>query len=123
MREMDCVGISYGKVGVTWWLYVVELNRRISMKLPNMTKPCSNCPFRKDSLKGWLGAERMSEIIASDRFVCHKKTDFQCAGHMLLNDLDNAFVRLAARLNETLNLKGREFVFDTKAECINHHSE
>ena len=35
-------------------------------KLPIMQTPCNNCPFRKDSLKGWLGSERMTEISESE---------------------------------------------------------
>ena len=46
-------------------------------------------------MQGWLGAERMAEILATDSFVCHKKTDYQCAGHMLIKGGDNAFVSLA----------------------------
>ena len=92
------------------------------MKLPYMPKPCGNCPFRKDAMRGWLGEERMVEIIAADSFVCHKKQDLQCAGHMIINGMDNGFVRLAARLREEINLKGKELVFKTKAACIRHHS-
>jgi len=84
--------------------------------------PCQDCPFRKDTLQGWLGKDRMTEILAADSFVCHKKTDMQCAGHMLLNGQDNAFVRLADRLGIQLDLAGREQVFESKAACIEHHS-
>jgi hypothetical protein len=89
--------------------------------LPNMKAPCRDCPFRTDTLKGWLGAERMAEILAADSFVCHKNTDMQCAGHMLINGLNNAFVRLAARLRIPLNLGGADTVFASTAVCIKHH--
>lgn len=84
-------------------------------------KPCSNCPFRTDCLKGWLGAERIKEIIDSESFVCHKNTDLQCAGHMLLNDDHNEFVSLARRLSINLKLHGKELIFDNKEDCIKHH--
>jgi hypothetical protein len=48
----------------------------------------------------------MAEILAADSFVCHKKTDVQCAGHMLNNDQDNAFVPLAGRLRIPFILTG-----------------
>lgn len=64
----------------------------------------------------------MSEILAADSFVCHKKTDMQCAGHMLINGQDNAFVRLADRLRIPLDLTGDEEVFQRKEDCIEHHS-
>lgn len=90
-------------------------------KLPHIKKPCRDCPFRKDSDKGWLGESRMTEILAADSFVCHKKTDMQCTGHMLIKGMDNGFVRLADRLNISLDLSGREHVFDTQQACISHH--
>lgn len=92
------------------------------MRLPNVKKPCKDCPFRKDTLKGWLGAERMTEILQCDSFVCHKKTDLQCAGHMLIKGDENAFVRLANTLGIELQLTGKELVFETTEECIKHHS-
>ncbi|MBO9492204.1 hypothetical protein J7384_17720 [Endozoicomonas sp. G2_1] len=89
--------------------------------LPNVKKPCAQCPFRKDTLKGWLGSERMTEILEQQSFVCHKKQHLQCAGHMLINGDKNDFVRLAGRLNIELELTGKELVFDTQKECIEHH--
>ncbi|MEY8200093.1 MAG: hypothetical protein RPS47_12685 [Colwellia sp.] len=91
-------------------------------KLPHLKKPCKDCPFKKNSLKGWLGKSRMSEIIEANSFVCHKNTDLQCAGHMLINGNDNGFVRLAGRMGISLDLSGREMVFDSKNDCISHHA-
>lgn len=91
------------------------------MSLPNVKKPCADCPFRKDTMKGWLGSERMTEILQQDSFVCHKKTHLQCAGHMLILGHHNAFVKLADRMGITLELSGRELIFNTANECINHH--
>lgn len=91
-------------------------------KLPHIKKPCRDCPFRKDTAQGWLGKERMIEILNSESFVCHKKTDMQCAGHMLISGQENAFVRLADRLCMPLDLSGSEQVFESKADCIEHHT-
>lgn len=91
--------------------------------LPNVKKPCKNCPFRKDTLRGWLGSERMTEILESQSFVCHKKIELQCAGHMIINGQKNDFVRLAGRLGIKLDLSGKELVFDSANECIKHHSK
>lgn len=90
--------------------------------LPNCKKPCANCPFRKDAPEGWLGSERMAEILDQGSFVCHKKQHLQCAGHMLINGENNQFVRLAKRLNIPLDLSGRELIFDTRAQCVEHHN-
>lgn len=94
------------------------------MKLPNTKKPCKDCPFRKDSLKGWLGSERMAEILDQGSFVCHKTlhtTRLQCAGHMLIKGDENQFFALADRLGIELELSGRELVFDNDQDCIDHH--
>lgn len=94
------------------------------MKLPYVKTPCADCPFRKDTMKGWLGKERMQGILKDDGFTCHKTSGAmikQCAGHMLIKGDDNAFVALAKRLGITLKLSGREKVFDTQQDCINHH--
>lgn len=93
-------------------------------KLPNIKSPCKDCPFRKDSLKGWLGRDRAEEIANSNSFVCHKtlRADRkQCAGHMLLIGNDNDFVRLASLLDLDTGLHGAELVHDTVESFIAHH--
>lgn len=89
--------------------------------LPNVKAPCRDCPFRKDSLKGWLGEDRMREILASGSFVCHKKQHLQCAGHMLIKGERNNFVQMANRLGLELDLSGRELIFATEKACVEHH--
>ena len=74
--------------------------------LPYRKKPCSQCPLRTDALKGWLG-DRMVEILKQGSFVCHKNTNLQCAGHMILKDQENTFVQIAERLGVVLELKGK----------------
>lgn len=100
------------------------------MQLPNMKKPCANCPFRKDSTKGWLGSERMTQILGANSFVCHKtisedKTkdnkQKQCAGFMLIKQDESEFFRLAKTMDIDLNLTGKELIFESKEECIKHH--
>lgn len=92
------------------------------MRLPNMTAPCKDCPFRKDTLEGWLGAERISSILKQSSFTCHKTNkQLQCAGHMLIKGEANEFVATAKAYDIELELKGRELIFDTEQECINHH--
>lgn len=96
----------------------------MAMKLPNVPRPCSNCPFRKDTLKGWLGSERATEICESESFTCHKtsKPRLQCAGHMLLMKDNNAFFALAKALKIDLKLTGGELVFDSTQDFIKHHT-
>jgi len=92
------------------------------VKLPNVNKPCKDCPFRKDSLKGWLGKERMAQILKDSVFVCHKKQDLQCAGHMIIKKEGNDFYSLAGRLNLNTGLSGHDLVFDSEVDCIDHHT-
>ena len=47
-----------------------------------LKKPCSNCPFRKDSLKGWLGEARATQIakdviLGDQTFACHKTVNYE----------------------------------------------
>jgi hypothetical protein len=90
--------------------------------LPNVKKPCRHCPFRKDTLKGWLGGYRITGILESNSFVCHKKQNLQCAGHMLIKGNDNSFVKMAGLMDIELELSGRELVFSTQSDCITHHA-
>lgn len=105
------------------------------MKIPICKKPCSNCPFRKDSLKGWLGKSRAQEIADSDSFVCHKTVNYsdleserdlnnrkQCAGFMILKKDEALAVSWAKVLSINLDLKGFSLVFDSKEDFIKHHS-
>jgi len=92
-------------------------------KLPHMTKPCAECPFRKDIRKGWLGEERVAGLLNVDSFVCHKKTDKQCAGHMLISGKNSAYVRMALALDIDLKLSGKHLVFESPEACINHHKD
>lgn len=90
-------------------------------KIPHVKQPCSNCPYRKDARKGWLGKERMSDFLAGDNFLCHKNHKLQCAGHMIIKGDRNVIVRAAAMLEMPITLEGQELVFETEAECIAHH--
>lgn len=95
------------------------------MNLPNCKKPCSGCPFRKDSLQGWLGNKRAKEIVESDTFTCHKTKNpnrLQCAGFMLVKKYESSFFSLAETLNHNLELSGQELVFESKEDFITHHS-
>lgn len=90
-------------------------------KLPHITSPCGQCPFRKDSHAGWLGRDRMARILAADSFVCHKRKDKQCAGFMLMKGEESTYVQMAGRMGIELGLKGHELVFESHAACVDHH--
>ena len=94
----------------------------MSGKIPCTKKPCKDCPFRKDSLKGWLGAKRAKEVSEADSFVCHKNKELQCSGGMLLNKENNSFYRLMEFTKKTHILSGEEQIFESREEMIEHHS-
>lgn len=94
------------------------------MIIPIKKRPCNDCPFRKDSLPGWLG-NKMEEHVLSDSFVCHKTLSgkkLQCAGHMLLTKNTNLIVRISLAMELDLGLSGRELVFENVQDCISHHT-
>lgn len=92
------------------------------MNLPYCKTPCKDCPFRKDSLKGWLGSNRIIEILNQDSFTCHKTNKtLQCAGHMITLGDYNVFVRTAEKMNIPIMLRGQELVFNNQLDLIKHH--
>lgn len=97
------------------------------MKLPHRSRPCNDCPFRKDSPPLISLADRLETIARHDVHTCHKTQDLpddkklQCAGHMLVKGDENTFVQLATRFGYELNLSGADLVFDSVDSMIKHH--
>lgn len=110
-----------------------------------LKQPCENCPFRPDSMKGWLGEERAEQIITSlteqgQTFSCHKTNQFDddtgeacqegqhCAGALiLLEKLEqpNQMMRIAERLGmyDRTKLDMEAPVFDEPEDFIEHHTK
>jgi hypothetical protein len=46
--------------------------------------PCSDCPFRRDAIPGWLGGKTPMEFVMQAHgeviYPCHAKIGPQCAG-------------------------------------------
>ncbi len=103
----------------------------------NKKKCCNNCPFLKDTLKGWLGKEKTREIvnaIKNDKtFHCHKTLDGNekiCAGSLILLDKEqdiksNFTIRLAIMTKQFAEIPKSEYgkVFDTAKEFIDYHTK
>jgi signal recognition particle subunit SEC65 len=103
-----------------------------------LKKPCSNCPFKK-STGGLFGlhTERLKEIFEAPAFQCHKTVDYtdeksnpgdspcQCAGLIALHykeNRSNQITQVATRItNYTPAIIDSDDVFDSYAECIEHH--
>ena len=75
----------------------------------DMTRPCSNCPFRSDK-RFPLARGRVVEIINGGSFPCHKTTtaggadgqdEVACAGLLILlekENVPNQMMRIAERV-------------------------
>lgn len=70
------------------------------------TKPCTECPWRKDVAPGQFAPERFRHLAATAydmsniQFACHKSPEggeFGCAGFVLRGAAHNLGARLAAR--------------------------
>lgn len=94
--------------------------------MPATKRPCGQCPFRKDSAKGYLGGftvEETLEVAKSEhQFDCHKtrETDNtkECVGRLLFatktcksfKDPELEALRLHAKeTNSTENILGFDF--------------
>jgi len=93
------------------------------------TSPCSDCPFRRNSIPGWLGSmppEFFVHLAHSDaRYDCHTKkadvkTFHQCAGMAIFRDN----ICKSPRDPNVLQLDGNTVkVFSDGQEFINHHRD
>ena len=85
-------------------------------------KPCSDCPWARTALKGWLGGVSVGDWIKvahNDQKVdCHTLNGSQCAGLAIYRANVCKLVR-----GDALKLGvNRETVFSNPTEFINHHS-
>jgi hypothetical protein len=85
--------------------------------------PCSDCPWSRKALPGWLGGERAQEWLriahGEDTVECHTLHGAQCAGMAIYrrNVVKNP------RNPEALRLEAdRETVFATPIEFLDHHT-
>jgi hypothetical protein len=109
-----------------------------------LRQPCDQCPFRQDTLRGWLGEERAREIAQSvvewDRtFPCHKtvthddddpqdtEAEQHCAGALqfvLSYGWPNWRLRLAQRMGlwDPTRLRTHIPVFASIRAMAQHHA-
>lgn len=88
------------------------------------TKPCSDCPWTRTSLNGWLGSASVGwwiDIAHSETLVdCHTVSNQQCAGITIYR----ANVCKLTRDPEILRLPAdRKTVFASRVEFVDHHSK
>ena len=88
------------------------------------TSPCSDCPWARTALNGWLGgltSKEWVQIAHSDSQIeCHTLIGAQCAGAAIYR----ANVVKKSRFPEVLQLpRDTQNVFATPMEFIEHHSK
>lgn len=86
------------------------------------TKPCGDCPWRRDALPGWTGGLTPETWIrgahGDEQIDCHTLTGAQCAGAAIYR----ANVCKRPRNPETLRLPAdRDHVFESPTEFLEHH--
>ena len=89
-----------------------------------LVKPCSDCPFSRDSAGAWLGSlgvEEWLEVAHGEvRVPCHVHSNVECAGIAVYR----ANVCKMPRDQTILKLPpDHESVFSSKAEFATHHSK
>lgn len=98
------------------------------------------CPFRKDCQPGWLGKNRIEQIVqdtvyGDQYFSCHETIDKPsideslCAGKLIFEGKVNRFGNSSTRVGMALGLipknydfKNQEIIFDRVSDIVNHHS-
>lgn len=86
-------------------------------------KPCSDCPWARSAINGWLGSmtkEEWVEIAHTDTLVeCHAINNQQCAGLAIYRRNVCKLPRPPILVLES----NREIVFANRQEFLDHHSK
>lgn len=87
------------------------------------SRPCGDCPWRRDALPGWLGgaspAHWISLVLSDEQVPCHTLTGAQCAGAAIFR----GNICKLPRDRGNLRLKAdREAVFSHPQAFLDHHS-
>jgi hypothetical protein len=85
--------------------------------------PCSDCPFRRDSIPGWLGGHSPEEFVSmahgESDYPCHVLSGAQCAGMAVYR----ANVGKRPRSKRILQLARNVIaVFARPKEFLTHHN-
>ncbi len=87
------------------------------------TQPCSDCPFARTALNGWLGGLSVFDWLItahSDAMgMCHVVDNQQCAGLAIYRA---NVVKLSRDQNVLVLPKDKERVFATPTEFQEHHT-
>jgi hypothetical protein len=86
-------------------------------------KPCSDCPFARDALPGWLGSHTIEEwvlMVHGENYIeCHTLTGAQCAGAAIYR---KNVAKLPIDKRILLLPTDHQRVFSSPREFVDHHS-
>jgi hypothetical protein len=87
-------------------------------------RPCSDCPFSRKSIPGWLGGDTvdnwMHAVHGEGLIECHVISNQQCAG----SGIFRTNVCKVPRNDELLTLpRDTRLVFATTQEFVDHHAK
>lgn len=85
-------------------------------------KPCSDCPFARAALRGWLGgttAQEWIQCVHGEALIeCHTVSNHQCAGAAIYRENNHK----SCRRTDVLRLPANtELVFASPMEFLKHH--
>lgn len=85
--------------------------------------PCSDCPFSRESLPGWLGGstaeEWMRDVFGEGFFLCHVLEGAECAGAAIFQANNGKRPRNPDQLHLP---KDTVHVFADRDEFMEHHN-
>ena len=88
------------------------------------TKPCSDCPWARTALNGWLGGQSIEDWLADARgeeqIDCHTLEGAACAGGAIFRGNTGKLPRDRRVFRLPAN---RVLVFSSPAEFTEHHSK
>lgn len=101
---------------------LISSDKAVERKRQHKT-PCSDCPWRRDALQGWLGALQPSEWVqvahGEGTAECHTIVDKACAGLAIYR----ANVCKSVRDATSMRLPADSvLVFSNPTEFLVHHS-
>jgi hypothetical protein len=101
----------------------------------NLNEPCNECPFRKNSARGWLGGITVQETYSAvmhheENFACHltrhKKEQqmSRCRGSLLFMKKGGKLPRYNRQLAEAIDKVGKVSMDNilSVVEFFKHHS-
>jgi hypothetical protein len=89
-----------------------------------ITKPCTDCPWTRTALPGWLGAmspeEWLSAVCSEAVIDCHVFKGPECAGAAIFRANIGKRLRVGSRFRLPADV---ETVFATALEFMGHHEK